>query len=134
VTRCAVKIRPLPLAPIAFEFVTTGSQLSRARDSSRVNCIPEEELGDTIMIYIEEDAKADDVDAQKQFYKKCSMYSWSGAVDCTCLFHSSASICTMSPRHSITLHNIVLKFRRSEPAGCVTPSKLVWQFRRLWAA
>jgi hypothetical protein len=47
--------------------VTTGSQLSRARDSSGVNCIADEELGDTIMVSIEEDAKADDVDAQKQF-------------------------------------------------------------------
>jgi hypothetical protein len=56
-------------APIAFEFVTTGSQLSRARDSARVNCIPEEELGDTIMAGIEEDAMADVVDAQKQFFK-----------------------------------------------------------------
>jgi hypothetical protein len=56
-------------APIAFEFVTTGSQLSRARDSTRVQCIPEEELGDTIMAGVEEDAMADDVDAQKQFYK-----------------------------------------------------------------
>jgi hypothetical protein len=52
-----------------FEFVTTGSQLSRARDSSRVNCIPEEELGDTIMAGLEEAAMADDVDAQKLFYK-----------------------------------------------------------------
>jgi hypothetical protein len=79
-------------APIAFEFVTTGLQLSRTRDSSRVNCIAEEKLDDTIMISIEEDTKADDVDAQKQFYKKCSMYDWSGAVDCTCLVHSSAYI------------------------------------------
>jgi hypothetical protein len=56
-------------APIAFKCVTTGSQLSRARDSPSVNCIPKEELGDTMMGGIEEDAMADDVDAQKQFYK-----------------------------------------------------------------
>jgi hypothetical protein len=46
-------------------------QLSRARNSSRVKCIlypnPEEELGDTIMAGIEEDAMAKDVEAQKQF-------------------------------------------------------------------
>jgi hypothetical protein len=56
-------------APIAFEFVTTGSQQSRTRDSTRVYCVPEEELGDTIMAGIEEDAMADDVDAPKQFYE-----------------------------------------------------------------
>jgi hypothetical protein len=56
-------------APIAFEFVTIGSQLSRVRDNSRVNCISEMELGDTIMAGIKEDAVANDVDAQKQFCK-----------------------------------------------------------------
>jgi hypothetical protein len=42
---------------------------SLARDSSRVNCIPEEELSDAIMAGIEEDTMADDVDAENQFYK-----------------------------------------------------------------
>jgi hypothetical protein len=75
VTRCAVKLRPLTSALRAYciqicdDSQPTGSQLSRARDSTRVTCIPEVELGDTIMAGIEENAMADDVDAQIQFYK-----------------------------------------------------------------
>jgi hypothetical protein len=53
--------------PIALAFVMAGPQLRMARDSITIHCIPEEELGDTIMAGIEEDAMADDVDDQNQF-------------------------------------------------------------------
>jgi hypothetical protein len=53
---------------IAFEFVKAGLQLYRAGDIIRINCIPEEELGDAIMAGSEEDAMTDDVDDQIQFF------------------------------------------------------------------
>jgi hypothetical protein len=46
-----------------------GPQLSRARDSISIQSIPEEELGDTIMAGIEEDAMADNVDDQIHFFE-----------------------------------------------------------------